>query len=293
MPQTKTLNPPTPRQLRYLRYLAEKTGTTFTPPRSNAQARATIDEMKGRRPTSRREIARERRGVSHDMATRRGDSAKVSDQELAGYGSSATWAPPVEEGDPRIVHCKRDPFDVYIGRLPAPEGAGPGSDGRWGNPFKAGRDGTRQEVIAKYERWLLDQPELMRQLPELRGKVLGCWCAPKACHGDVLVRLSNARLPRTPEPETLGKDKPNPFLCYSLGTERRMIVVQRIGGKISVGDLPADGNGTRYLVADRTDGLKTCGELDMLVADYIRQANQLGSIPLGPAEIDRIIEAAA
>jgi len=32
----------------------------------------------------------------------------------------------------------------------------------------------------------------MAALPELRGKVLGCWCAPKACHGDVLVSLANA-----------------------------------------------------------------------------------------------------
>jgi hypothetical protein len=250
-----------------------------------------IDEMKGRRRASRVEIARERREVSCDIATRRGDAAKVSDRELAGYGSSATWAAPVEEGDPRIVHCKRDSFDVYIGRLPAPEGAHAGSDGRWGNPFKAGRDGTRQEVIAKYERWLLDQPELMRQLPDLRGKILGCWCAPKACHGDVLVRLSNAPIAKAPKPEQPKEEQPHPFLCYSVGTQRRMIVVRRVGGKISIQDLPADGDGTSYLVIDRTDGLKSCGELDNLITDYIRQTQRLQSIPLGPTEIDRIINA--
>ena len=31
--------------------------------------------------------------------------------------------------------------------------------------------------------------DLMKALPELQGKTLGCWCKPKACHGDVLVRL--------------------------------------------------------------------------------------------------------
>ena len=79
-----------------------------------------------------------------------------------------------------VVHIKRAPFHVYIGR-----------PGPWGNPFVIGRDGDRDEVIRKYESWLLEQPDLMARLPELRGKVLGCWCAPQACHGDVLLRLAN------------------------------------------------------------------------------------------------------
>jgi hypothetical protein len=58
------------------------------------------------------------------------------------------------------------------------------------NPFEIGRDGTREEVIAKYRTWLGEQPHLMKLLPTLRGKVLGCWCAPKACHGDVLKELA-------------------------------------------------------------------------------------------------------
>ena len=66
-----------------------------------------------------------------------------------------------------VAHCKRDPFDIYIGR-----------PSRWGNPFEIGRDGTREEVIAKYEAWILTQPELLAALPELAGRTLGCWCAP-------------------------------------------------------------------------------------------------------------------
>jgi len=77
-----------------------------------------------------------------------------------------------------VVHCKRSLFDVYIGR---PE--------KWGNPFTIGKDGTREEVVAKYEHWIKKQPELMSALRELRGKILGCWCAPKLCHGDVLIEL--------------------------------------------------------------------------------------------------------
>ena len=81
-----------------------------------------------------------------------------------------------------VVHCKRAAHDVYIGR-----------PSKWGNPFVIGRDGTRDHVIARYEAWLLEQPELVAALPELAGKTLGCWCAPRACHGDVLARLANAQ----------------------------------------------------------------------------------------------------
>jgi hypothetical protein len=56
-----------------------------------------------------------------------------------------------------------------------------------------GRDGTRGDVIAKYRAWVLKQPELMGALDELRGRDLVCWCAPLACHGDVLVDLANQR----------------------------------------------------------------------------------------------------
>ncbi len=80
----------------------------------------------------------------------------------------------------RVVHCKRKQFDVYIGR-----------PSKWGNPFVIGKDGTRDEVIRKYESWLRTQPDLLAALPELRGKVLGCCCSPHACHGDVLVRLAD------------------------------------------------------------------------------------------------------
>jgi hypothetical protein len=79
----------------------------------------------------------------------------------------------------RVVHCRKEAFDIYIGR-----------PGKWGNPFAIGKDGSRDEVIAKYRRWILSQPDLMAALPELTGRTLGCWCAPHACHGDVLAELA-------------------------------------------------------------------------------------------------------
>jgi hypothetical protein len=61
----------------------------------------------------------------------------------------------------------------------------------WGNPFVIGRDGTRDEVIAKYHEWIACQPNLLARLEELRGKDLVCFCAPRLCHGDILLELAN------------------------------------------------------------------------------------------------------
>lgn len=90
-----------------------------------------------------------------------------------------------------VVHCKRSAFDVYIGR------PGRGQTGKWGNPFKLEREADRPAVLARYREWLLQQPHLLADLHELRGKVLGCFCSPKACHGDVLAELADAKEPLT------------------------------------------------------------------------------------------------
>jgi hypothetical protein len=66
------------------------------------------------------------------------------------------------------------------------------NNSKWRNRFKIGRDGTRDEVIVKYRAWLLQQPELISALPELRGRDLVCWCALLPCHADVLLELANA-----------------------------------------------------------------------------------------------------
>ena len=77
----------------------------------------------------------------------------------------------------KIVHCKKEKYDIYIGR-----------PSKWGNPFNIGRDGNRDEVVRKYENYLLGNTDLMDSLHELKDKTLACWCKPKACHGDVLVK---------------------------------------------------------------------------------------------------------
>ena len=85
---------------------------------------------------------------------------------------------------PKVLNCHahetRGGRRVYVGR-----------PSKWGNPFRMGVDGTREEVIEKYREWLLVNERLMADLDELRGKDLACWCAPKPCHADVLLELSN------------------------------------------------------------------------------------------------------
>ena len=83
----------------------------------------------------------------------------------------------------RVVHCNKEPYDVYIGR-----------PSKWGNPFSIGSDGSRKEVIDKYRQFIKDHPQLLDELQELRGKVLGCWCKPGPCHGDVIVELLEDRI---------------------------------------------------------------------------------------------------
>jgi hypothetical protein len=277
--RTSCAGKPSPKQLQYLRHLAAKTGTSFTYPQTLVEAGREIDRLQQLAPESHEDIDRQRREIADDMATKRGDEARVHEHELTGYGSSATWADTWTDERPRVVHCKRERYDVYVGR---------GRGSRWGNQFKEGRDGTRQQVIAKYERWLQAQPELMARLPELRGKVLGCWCAPKPCHADVLMRLANEPQKRDrQEPRQNGE--PHALLGYTIPRERRLIVVQRIDGLIRAEDHPSDGSGKRYLVAE---GLKTCGELDSLLADYQAQAARLEAIPAQVEAVDALIELA-
>jgi hypothetical protein len=98
--------------------------------------------------------------------------------------------------DARVVHVDHAEYDVYIGRSVLSWGL---HASKFANPFRLPRKHTledRLRVIEQYRAYLLDSPALLRLLPELRGKVLGCWCrypgtTPKQtpCHGDVPVDL--------------------------------------------------------------------------------------------------------
>ena len=81
--------------------------------------------------------------------------------------------------------------DVYNlrGCIEAPEGSvyiGRGSP--WGNPFKIGTHGNRDEVCDRFEREVL--PRL--DVSSLKGKNLVCFCSPKRCHGDAILKKANS-----------------------------------------------------------------------------------------------------
>lgn len=60
---------------------------------------------------------------------------------------------------------------------------------KWGNPFKVGVDGTLEECVEKFRRWL---PTSGLNPRELRGKDLACFCPLDGpCHADVLLEAAN------------------------------------------------------------------------------------------------------
>jgi hypothetical protein len=94
----------------------------------------------------------------------------------------------------RVINIKsKEPYDVYIGRWNWQVRI----SSKWRNPYKISKvasdqEQERQRVISKYKEYLLNKPELLKLIPiEIKDKVLGCWCAPKPCHGDVLAELAD------------------------------------------------------------------------------------------------------
>ncbi len=89
----------------------------------------------------------------------------------------------------RVVNLRHVRYDVYIGR------AGRGQDGYFGNPFPV--DGDRARSLARYEAHFLarvaNDATFRERVLALKGRTLGCFCKPLACHGDVIVRWLEAQ----------------------------------------------------------------------------------------------------
>ena len=91
-----------------------------------------------------------------------------------------------------------DSNNVYVGRKGIVFINGerfPKKDSLWANPYKINKDSTRETVIDRYKKYIIEKLEnddkLMEELKLLKGKTLGCWCHPEECHADVLVKLVN------------------------------------------------------------------------------------------------------
>jgi hypothetical protein len=94
----------------------------------------------------------------------------------------------VEYRTPSIVNLRDHPDAVQNGAIRIDRQT------EWGNPFKIGEHGSREEVIALYQEdlWkrIKSEDVSLAQLAALDGKTLACWCAPNACHGEVLSRAA-------------------------------------------------------------------------------------------------------
>lgn len=85
-------NPPTRRQLAYLRGLANRTGQTFAYPRTASHANREIRRLKNAQPSSHVERAVERKQIADAIAAGPEDASRVREAEIEGFGSSATWS---------------------------------------------------------------------------------------------------------------------------------------------------------------------------------------------------------
>ncbi len=83
---------PTAKQHRYLRQLAEQTGTSFTPPKTKAEATREIERLLSRGRDARGDQLRDRRTVQHDLQAGAGDAVRHQPAETTGYGSKCQWS---------------------------------------------------------------------------------------------------------------------------------------------------------------------------------------------------------
>lgn len=94
-----------------------------------------------------------------------------------------------------VVNLYKSKYDIYIGR------AGKGKSGYFGNSIIPNQvcpvcDNIHQksETLPCFELAARDRikkdPEYRQRVAELDGMILGCFCAPNPCHGDILLKLA-------------------------------------------------------------------------------------------------------
>lgn len=97
-----------------------------------------------------------------------------------------------------VVNIQDTRAGVYIGRGPGGRvGRQPGERGYFGSPFPLHDEREREAVVARYRTWFErrvgSDPVFRREVLKLRGKQLICFCAPRACHGQVIAEWVDAQ----------------------------------------------------------------------------------------------------
>lgn len=94
---------------------------------------------------------------------------------------------------PTLANIKKNErFHIYIGRINPDRGL---PHSKWHNPFPLNKNETRGTTLDRFEEYFENQPELISALPELEGKILGCWCyssktnSGSPCHGHILIKM--------------------------------------------------------------------------------------------------------
>lgn len=89
----------------------------------------------------------------------------------------------------RVVNLFDENYDSYIGRK------GFGMSGEFGNPYRLNKDGSRYDIMIKFRKYFMkrlnNDPEFKKRILGLRGLTLGCFCAPRPCHGDIIAAYLN------------------------------------------------------------------------------------------------------
>jgi hypothetical protein len=185
-------------------------------------------------PTERRYF--EVLGLAWVEPSKRDSAAVKRDTPPSAPKPSAEAAPPggSDDGPPQtsVVNIKSlegkdwrdDPNFVYVGRAHLPRQL---AESDWANPFRIGPGVTRDEAIAQFRVHLHRRLDLLRRIPELVGKTLVCWCAPEACHADILADLAN-RYAR-------GKWRPPAGWRGLTDEEVRLILRNRIEARAGIG----------------------------------------------------------
>jgi len=109
------------------------------------------------------------------------------------------------------------PYDIYCGRANKTYEL---AESKWANPFIIGKHGTREEVIDKFRLKINCEPDLLLELPELKGKTLGCWCnfPEEDCHCRILLELAESKYIRNWFSNMLPFDQPLIYQNISYST---------------------------------------------------------------------------
>ena len=130
-----------------------------------------------------------------------------------------------------------DESNIYIGRKGVvfiDSKRFPQNSSNFANPYKIGKDGTCEEILLKYENYIVNKlnndEDLVIELLSLKGKNLGCWCCPESCHlpsGERASPVGEVNEALVPVPSTL-PDDPLPAIVLTSPVDRTILRRRRL-----------------------------------------------------------------